>query len=1212
MQGRMATGTQLSQFKTGPFAGWGSMYTAALPRSPDTFRIGDFGPFEPIPPVPIDVGKPPSGRPQPRRWQYPVGWNLPVGQPGTEGIKLVNFQVLRDYAQISSTVQSIINICRADILNLKWDIIPTEEAAAAMEGNPGKRATWESKRKEVVDFFRNCDPDGYPSFTSWLSAMLYDSLTIDAVAVYLQLCTGGKGNGPLGSNLGALALVDGSTIRPLLDLSGASPRPPQPAYQQNVWGVPRVDLMRLFDGLGPNTTIEDLKQLNPEVEGLMTTVDEYDGDRLIYIRQNPLTNSPYGFGPLEQCILPVSIMLGRQQWQWQFFQSGAVPRVWVDPGSMIATPEEARELQEAINQLGGDLTAQWQVLVLPPGAKTTERSKVDLSDDFDNWITAQITMPFGLSITDLGIVPKMGAMMSGQMAKQSEQGAADRSTRRSTIPRTEVFKEQLFDRIIQRVLGWDDAEWSWGIEEQGENKGDLIDQAVAAFEGSLISLDEARKTIGYDPIGLPATSIPLLFSKGPNPPIPIDQLDEIAQANLETTRAKAELAKNPPPPPALPGGVATPPKPGQTAPNPGQSDGGGASKPQAGAAETPKNQGEAQAGKSFSDTLGLVTAEAEILERHLKKGKSLEEFVPKVFSRSALRSGIRLAGAGDARGAVVAILKTHHRVLRRDAELEAARNRVGEGLGRLVNRLWNSTMSVQQFIRAATAVLQAEMRRAARTGAQHAASDLGVKPEPTNEMADQRTQIQLPQLTRFATAILMSRHVGRVDPGRVGEQATATNYRITVGTLDAQAQQYGNTLTAAYEQGYGDTALTNSDNGIITWRCEDDPCDLCADRCDQDYTQDTLPCWPGDGGFGDFCEGACACRCTLDYSDAGPSESDAFGGIMPDGMSVPDDGSATAPAGVLATASSPLREPWLSGQLTSGREMNIPQHAAAWEEQQRAIIAQLPTTPGVDGSSVAERASARLEARLQLGQETGAQPWNVPAQDVADRVYANTGIRGGIGWTPPDGFTPPPTLSPLPPGPPVPTQIDLTTAPVEEVTPAVEPSAMTTNYWPPPPGAMTIVRKGSVTKALTPDGLELAGIAVIARDTGRVLMVQREFEPDEEKTHGRLEFPGGHIEDGQTPVEAALKEFKEEVGCALPVDGDWAETWTSPDGKYRGYIYLIDSEDQIKGDGGHEMADTIWFEPRDLEDSDTTRDIVRENTDWDLLQRISASVFHHD
>lgn len=57
------------------------------------------------------------------------------------------------------------------------------------------------------------------------------------------------------------------------------------------------------------------------------------------------------------------------------------------------------------------------------------------------------------------------------------------------------------------------------------------------------------------------------------------------------------------------------------------------------------------------------------------------------------------------------------------------------------------------------------------------------------------------------------------------------------------------------------------------------------------------------------------------------------------------------------------------------------------------------------------------------------------------------------------------------------------------------------------------------------DHPHLAAIAVIVRDTD-VLLVQRSKNPDA----GLWGFPGGHVELGETGLEAAVRELQEETG----------------------------------------------------------------------------------
>lgn len=53
----------------------------------------------------------------------------------------------------------------------------------------------------------------------------------------------------------------------------------------------------------------------------------------------------------------------------------------------------------------------------------------------------------------------------------------------------------------------------------------------------------------------------------------------------------------------------------------------------------------------------------------------------------------------------------------------------------------------------------------------------------------------------------------------------------------------------------------------------------------------------------------------------------------------------------------------------------------------------------------------------------------------------------------------------------------------------------------------------------------LAALAVVVRDS-RVLLVQRRNEPDA----GLWGFPGGHVDLGETALEAAVRELHEETG----------------------------------------------------------------------------------
>jgi 8-oxo-dGTP pyrophosphatase MutT (NUDIX family) len=87
----------------------------------------------------------------------------------------------------------------------------------------------------------------------------------------------------------------------------------------------------------------------------------------------------------------------------------------------------------------------------------------------------------------------------------------------------------------------------------------------------------------------------------------------------------------------------------------------------------------------------------------------------------------------------------------------------------------------------------------------------------------------------------------------------------------------------------------------------------------------------------------------------------------------------------------------------------------------------------------------------------------------------------------------------------------------------------------------------------------VAGLAVLAADTGRVLMLQRALV-DDDPAAGTWEFPGGHLEGDESPLAAAWREWQEETGSAC-APGVQTGSWTS--GIYQGIVWTIEREAMV-------------------------------------------------
>lgn len=134
---------------------------------------------------------------------------------------------------------------------------------------------------------------------------------------------------------------------------------------------------------------------------------------------------------------------------------------------------------------------------------------------------------------------------------------------------------------------------------------------------------------------------------------------------------------------------------------------------------------------------------------------------------------------------------------------------------------------------------------------------------------------------------------------------------------------------------------------------------------------------------------------------------------------------------------------------------------------------------------------------------------------------------------------------------------------------------------------------------LKASGPAAAGIAVRAADSGRVLMLQRGLT-DDDPAAGTWEFPGGRLEDGESPAQAAVREWAEETGCVLPT-GELAGAWSTPDGVYQGFVWQVPSEADVPIDDGRDQVSNpddpdgdqfealAWWDPAQLHGNPAVR-----------------------
>ena len=498
-----------------------------LPRNPLMAGV-PFGPGMPIMPGAINPLRP-DGRPDPRRYEYQVAQNLNIG---TEQ-KLVQFKTLRGAAEQIDIVRRCIEVLKAKISGLDWDIVIAEDSSEkiiAEIGGDHTRAMNKARQKYSDDIYRartfweNPDRANGLTFIDWMMMSLEEILVLDAWAIWPQKTVGG--------DLYGFQILDGSTIKPMLDDRGMRPMPPQAAYQQILYGFPRTEFQANSD--------------DPNADG------EFTSDDLSYFIRNRRTNSVYGSSPVERCLPLADLYLRRQQWLRAEYTDGVTPEMMLTSDADFGNdPLVMKQYENIINDnLAGQTEQRKRALILPAGLKPEfyegygEKFKAAL----DEYLITSITGHFGVLPTEIGFSAKGGIGASGH-----QQGEAQAAQNIGVAPLSQWISKMITN-ISYTYLGMPrELEFKFMVDDQRDSLQD-VQKADTELRGGVITLNERRSELGlplietaaadqpmimtgsgiflYTPEGI-VSAVPPADSGNPNAPAPNDQQDNPETAQNE-------------------------------------------------------------------------------------------------------------------------------------------------------------------------------------------------------------------------------------------------------------------------------------------------------------------------------------------------------------------------------------------------------------------------------------------------------------------------------------------------------------------------------------------------------------------------------------------------------------------------------------------------------------------------------------------------------
>lgn len=427
------TAGQTSQLETGFFSSIGN-------KLQSTYNLW-FGPG-----IPQQQNAPENT--EPRSLDYPVTVNLQRSPKVGEGI---TFKQLRQLSRSLDIMRAIIETRKDQVgkqtgqFRLKAE--PDEVAQSRMQ------RTQKDPRIASLNQFMQY-PDKEHDFATWTRMLMEEMLVLDAPAIWMRPNLIGE--------LHSLRVMDGSTIKRVVDETGATPTPDM------IWQ----------DGPGGTVKVGTAYQLI--TKGLISA--EFTTDELIYMPRNPSADRIYGYSPVEQVATIVLIGLRRMDFQLKAYTHGNMPMALIRCPETW-TGEQIRKAQIWFdNLLEGKSEKRSKAIFIPNAEPVFPQAEV-LKDEFDEWIARVIAYVFGVPPTPF----------IKQMNRATADNSSSAAAEEGEIPGLTWIKT-VFDFWVNMKLGWMDIEWTWDDEED-ENQLDQakIDQIYCSIKVDAPSEIRARR-----------------------------------------------------------------------------------------------------------------------------------------------------------------------------------------------------------------------------------------------------------------------------------------------------------------------------------------------------------------------------------------------------------------------------------------------------------------------------------------------------------------------------------------------------------------------------------------------------------------------------------------------------------------------------------------------------------------------------------------------
>ncbi|MDE2100871.1 MAG: phage portal protein [Patescibacteria group bacterium] len=370
----------------------------------------------------------------PREWDYPTGINLEYISRRQQ-----LYGQLRMMAQSNGILRTVIESRIDHMMRVPWTFSLKDKPTQASKKDP--------RVQELVKFFRF--PDGKRPYDTWARMILDDLLVIDSPCIY-------RGWRQRNGKPYVLEVLDGATIKPIVDDAGRIPDYPSPAYQQIIKGLPMVN---------------------------------FDETELLYSPMRVRPELPiYGYSPVEQCFMEITQAIRRVLYQTNFWNEGNIPDIWATTPEDW-TPTQIAQFQAFHDALySGTVKDKSKVRFLPGGVEPTPvkgSAGELLKSEYDEWLARIICFAFGIPPTPF----------IRQLNRSTAKSAADASKSEGLQPYMEWWRCAVMNRIIEEDFGYDDIEFKFLPLREADSVAQATTLKTLVASG-IMTVNEARYQLG--------------------------------------------------------------------------------------------------------------------------------------------------------------------------------------------------------------------------------------------------------------------------------------------------------------------------------------------------------------------------------------------------------------------------------------------------------------------------------------------------------------------------------------------------------------------------------------------------------------------------------------------------------------------------------------------------------------------------------------------